>query len=292
MACSPKLCRPANSGTNNLTTILFHSIHGENVRLSADSTVAQRNGDYCQAYVFAERPLRLGQKLVIQVLQTDDRYKGSLAFGLTTCDPSTINSNDLPEDSHQLLDRSEYWVVIKDVANGPQAGDEMAFKMTESGEVHMTHNREPVQTLMHVDSTQRMWPFFDLYGNTNKVKVLEPLNATENKCIICCEQPINSVLYMCGHVCMCHECAVKQWLGSGECPICRATILEVIPLKAMGNECNVCYKQPINSILFRCRHACMCYSCAAKQWRGPGWGQCPKCRAGIQDVIRIFLNEE
>ena len=114
----------------------------------------------------------MGQKLVLQVLQTDELYAGSLAFGLTTCDPSTVNSNDLPEDPHQLLDRSEYWVVIKDVANAPQAGDELAFKISESGEVQMTKNRMPATTLMHVDSTQKMWPFFDLYGSTIKVKVL------------------------------------------------------------------------------------------------------------------------
>lgn len=80
--------------------------------------------------MFSQRHLRLGEKLVLQVLQTDELYAGSLAFGLTTCDPSTINGNDLPEDPHQLLDRSEYWVVIKDVANAPQAGDELAFKIT------------------------------------------------------------------------------------------------------------------------------------------------------------------
>ncbi len=122
--------------------------------------------------MFAQRPLRLGEKLVLQVLQTDELYAGSLAFGLTSCDPSTINGNDLPEDPHQLLDRSEYWVVIKDVANAPQAGDELAFKITENGEVQMIKNRQPPNTLMHVDSTQRMWPFFDLYGSTIKVKVL------------------------------------------------------------------------------------------------------------------------
>lgn len=35
---------------------------------------------------------------------------------------------------------------------------------------------------------------------------------------------------MCGHMCMCYECAVKQWrgIGGGHCPLCRAVIRDVI----------------------------------------------------------------
>lgn len=175
--------------------------------------VAERNDShYCQGYVFTQRPLRIGEKLVLQILQTDELYAGSLAFGLSSCDPSTINGNDLPEvsplrnylssftnlcfiqDPHQLIDRSEYWVVIKDVANAPRAGDEIAFKITETGEVQMFKNRQPPTTLMHVDYTQQMWAFFDLYGSTIKVKSLGvtgevPENA-RNSAQMCSNRPI------------------------------------------------------------------------------------------------------
>jgi protein neuralized len=109
---------------------------------------------------------------VLQVLQTAELYSGSLTFGLTTCDPCELIPDDLPEDSHQLLDRPEYWVVVKDVANGPLAGDEIAFEITSNGKVQMTKNRQPPVTLMHVDATQTFYPFFDLYGSTLKVRLL------------------------------------------------------------------------------------------------------------------------
>ncbi|XP_055713783.1 protein neuralized isoform X1 [Phlebotomus papatasi] len=50
------------------------------------------------------------------------------------------------------------------------------------------------------------------------------------ECTICYEHPIDSVLYMCGHMCMCYECAVQQWrgIGGGHCPLCRAVIHDVI----------------------------------------------------------------
>jgi protein neuralized len=50
------------------------------------------------------------------------------------------------------------------------------------------------------------------------------------ECTICYEQQIDSVLYMCGHMCMCYRCAVQQWRGKGggQCPMCRAPIRDVI----------------------------------------------------------------
>lgn len=58
----------------------------------------------------------------------------------------------------------------------------------------------------------------------------EPGNLTGTECTICYENPIDSVLYMCGHMCMCYRCAVQQWRGKGggQCPLCRAHIKDVI----------------------------------------------------------------
>uniref|UniRef100_A0A6M2E0Q8 Putative notch signaling protein n=1 Tax=Xenopsylla cheopis TaxID=163159 RepID=A0A6M2E0Q8_XENCH len=50
------------------------------------------------------------------------------------------------------------------------------------------------------------------------------------ECTICYENLIDCVLYMCGHMCMCYECAIQQWRGKGggHCPLCRAVIRDVI----------------------------------------------------------------
>lgn len=55
-------------------------------------------------------------------------------------------------------------------------------------------------------------------------------HCTGAECTICYENPIDSVLYMCGHMCMCYECAIQQWrgIGGGHCPLCRAVIRDVI----------------------------------------------------------------
>lgn len=53
---------------------------------------------------------------------------------------------------------------------------------------------------------------------------------TGSECSICYERSIDSVLYMCGHMCMCYDCAIQQWKGKGggHCPLCRAVIRDVI----------------------------------------------------------------
>ncbi len=54
------------------------------------------------------------------------------------------------------------------------------------------------------------------------------LNMLSNECVICYEADVDCVLYSCGHMCMCFSCAVQQFDTSGECPLCRATIRDVI----------------------------------------------------------------
>ena len=44
----------------------------------------------------------------VQVVETENMYIGSLAFGVTSCDPATVAVSSLPEDADMLLDRWTY----------------------------------------------------------------------------------------------------------------------------------------------------------------------------------------
>nr|CAD7603889.1 unnamed protein product [Timema genevievae] len=193
---------------------------GRNVRLSNDRCIASRiDTEFCHGYVFTGRPILLGEKIVLQVVATEPMYMGALAFGLTSCDPATLQGADLPDDCDVLLDRQEYWVVSKDVAGQPQRG-----------EVQFSKNGCAPVVFMHVDQTLQMWAFWDVYGCTQKQWADATATGGGTECTICYERPIDSVLYMCGHMCMCYECAVQQWRGKGggHCPLCRAIIRDVI----------------------------------------------------------------
>ena len=157
----------------NLEVVPFHRLRGMNIKLSNDRCIAERSDcQYSQGYVFMSRSLKRNERLMIQITGSNAGITGSLAFGLTTCDPSTLSSRDLPSDPHSLLDRPEYWVVVKNVASNPTSGDLLTFYITSSGQVQLTKNQLPPVTLMHVDPSQRFFPFFDLCGSTVQIKSL------------------------------------------------------------------------------------------------------------------------
>ena len=47
-------------------------------------------------------------------------------------------------------------------------------------------------------------------------------------CAICSEANIDSVMYRCGHMCVCMPCGLELKSQGLKCPICRAPIADVI----------------------------------------------------------------
>ncbi|CAB3232260.1 unnamed protein product [Arctia plantaginis] len=360
---------------NPLVPLSLHRTKGRNVQFINDRGVAARaDAEFCQGYVFTARPMRPGQTIVVQILATESAYAGSLAIGLTSCDPATLRPCDLPDDAELLLDRPEYWVVRRDAANALRRGDELAVTLTLDGEVRVSRNGCTAITVMHVDHTLRLWAFVDIYGATQKVRMLStqvpqpaqtppqqlrvltgsaaPINAgaggtvlvvslppqnggqnaanqqgmtlasahyiepiqtsqlcltslsnipisqpscnyqqrpprTDNQCSSASQNSQNEQVQLPnGHS---EPLRLVERLPSGPSTSRHQPVYSVIGEGNLtGTECTICYENPIDSVLYMCGHMCMCYRCAVQQWRGKGGGQCPLCRAPIKDVIRTY----
>jgi len=89
----------------------------------------------------------------------------------------------------------------------------------------------------HYTNSHPLFPLQPIANSTNNAAnkwkdSLSDQQSTDSsaECTICYENPIDSVLYMCGHMCMCYDCAIEQWrgVGGGQCPLCRAVIRDVI----------------------------------------------------------------
>ncbi|XP_049883291.1 protein neuralized isoform X2 [Pectinophora gossypiella] len=363
---------PAPRYQNPLVPLSLHRTKGRNVHFVNDRGVAARiEAEFCQGYVFTARPMRPGQTIVVQILSTETAYAGSLAIGLTSCDPATLRTCDLPDDAEQLLDRPEYWVVRRDAANGLRRGDELAVTLTLDGEVRVSRNGSPPVTVMHVDHTLRLWAFVDIYGATQKVRMLtsqvpaqtppqqlrvitgsaQPIATGAGGTVLVVSLPpqnnnqnnqqaltLASAHYIepiqtSSQLCLAGlqpapvqqapqvqpyrrtECTTSQNnVNEQSCPNGEAVRVERprhVPNRVenmpstsqhghqpiysvigegnlTGTECTICYENPIDSVLYMCGHMCMCYRCAVQQWRGKGGGQCPLCRAQIKDVIRTY----
>ena len=226
----------------------FHrACTGQNVSLNQTATIATRSEtEFCNGYVFLESPMQPGESLVIRILETEGTYIGSMAFGLTSADPRFLKSSELPEDSDLLSQRPEYWVSSKDVLPDPQDGDEVSFTVCLDGAVLCSVNGGPQRALFHTDISLNTRPFIDIYGVAQKIQILGVKSSHSSKsscktpsspghshtasteCVVCYESEVDCVLYSCGHMCMCFQCAVHQWSQAGDCPLCRQPIRDVI----------------------------------------------------------------
>ncbi|XP_019864720.1 protein neuralized isoform X2 [Aethina tumida] len=392
----------------NFNAMSLHRTRGRNVRFTnSNRSVAFRTDtEFCQGYVFTGRPLQLGERVVVQILATDPMFQGCLGLGLTSCDPATLQAGDLPDDSNFLLDRPEYWVISRDIARNLSKNDEISFCISHSGEVQISRNGGPPLVVIHVDQTLRLWAFFDIYGSTQKIRVLSnpspmsPIRQQDRRIIspsatesmnslntqsemrrnsvmqsnsrMCCVAPADiqvqpsanggavlSVILPPTHANIINQQSVpvnhhshhtsqnsvnshpsqhityapahQNHTPSPLSPVpstimapvpvpvpsssnggtgtmmstCSSTYVEPIsdsssystPLGWMehngatlgaGAECTICYENSIDAVLYMCGHMCMCYECALQQWRGKGGGHCPLCRAVIKDVIRTY----
>lgn len=411
-------------GHLNFTTMPLHRTRGRNVRFNSNRNIASRiDTEFCQGYIFTARPLQISERIVIQILATEPMFQGCLGLGLTSCDPSTLQGSDLPDDSNFLLDRPEYWVISRDFTRTLNVGDEISFFISHSGEVQISRNGGVPCVIIHVDQTLKLWAFFDIYGSTRRVRVLSsphnaqpttPTRHSQSRIItptnsesmnslnsqsemrrnsvihaqsnqrVCCVAPADiqvqpspnggavlSVILPPTHANLINQNAPVPItthhshhssqnsvhsqnnhnphpshypvnhnhpsqhvmapvpvpgplspVPSVMAPIpssssnaittgtmmstCSSTYIEPISADishyastqnwsehngatlGAGAECTICYENSIDAVLYMCGHMCMCYECALQQWRGKGGGHCPLCRAIIRDVIRTY----
>lgn len=55
--------RSGGMSPNNLPPLLFHNVHGENVTIYNNGTIARRTNSYCKAIAFSDRPVKVAEKV-------------------------------------------------------------------------------------------------------------------------------------------------------------------------------------------------------------------------------------
>ena len=140
-----------SASQSSLSPLCFSWRTGRNVTLDMDmlfaSKISNSNGN---SYIVTERPLMLGETVSIQIVDILSGANGGLTFGVTSCDPSTLQLNDWPDDCYDLLDRPEYWTVRRNIYSFPNAGDKLNFQLHLDG-------------LYIVTFGSRTWTFTNLY---------------------------------------------------------------------------------------------------------------------------------
>ena len=121
-------------------------LYGKHARFNNNFKIAYRsNLASTNAYVFIDKEILVDNSLCIQIVAVDTTStdnnnnnnnhsnETSLAFGCTNCAIDKICQFDLPNDSYDLLNRQEYWIVNKNTLNNASVGDELCLSIDNSG---------------------------------------------------------------------------------------------------------------------------------------------------------------
>ncbi|KAH8039273.1 hypothetical protein HPB51_005519 [Rhipicephalus microplus] len=246
---SPPHRRPTTMHAPSSATwqrLVFHSVLGPNCRLDPmDKPLWVISDKYaCGKVKFFGQICCLNEIAASNMIGMDQLLSGSLAFGLTTCNPASLQhtASELPADLEALLDRPEYWVFQKDIPC--LLNDELTFVTGDDGSVFFNESPSVWKAKIKVQKAYDCL-FFNNYKRHYKLAgskrgppvtkieqsteqpIVEkstakapkkPLEEPDDDCRICFEKPIDSVLVKCGHSLTCHECGLKLLKEAPQCP--------------------------------------------------------------------------
>ncbi|XP_068062281.1 E3 ubiquitin-protein ligase NEURL1B isoform X1 [Anomalospiza imberbis] len=275
------------------TDLRFHPTRGPDITFSQDRMVACTNWQESnRTLVFSDRPLHIGESLFVEVGHLGLPYYGALSFGITSCDPSTLRTNELPADPDFLLDRKEYWVVYRafPVLN---SGDILSFMVLPNGEVHHGVNGASRGMLMCVDTSQSLWVFFTIHGVINQLKILGTVQSSPGT-VSPSGSPGGSqydsdsdMAFSVNRSSSASESSLVTAPSSPLSPPISPVFSPPEPSSSKNGECTVCFDSEVDTVIYTCGHMCLCNTCGLKLKKQLN-ACCPICRRVIKDVIKIY----
>ncbi|XP_053927215.1 E3 ubiquitin-protein ligase NEURL1 isoform X3 [Cuculus canorus] len=276
----------------------FHHLRGPHVKILDDQTVARlEHAREERTLVFTSRPLRINETIFVKINKSNAVRMGTLSYGVTSCDPSTLRPSDLPYNPESLVDRKEFWAICR-VVVPLQSGDILGFMVNSDGELHLSHNGAGTGMQVCVDCSQPLWMFFVLHGAVTQIRLLgstvlaERLGlstpssptSTPNSPTVLCSGVSDPILSTCGSGPLCSSIsgtAPNSPISLPESPISPSVS------GPWGDECTICYENMVDTVIYSCGHMCLCYSCGLKLKKMAN-ACCPICRRAIKDIIKTY----
>ncbi|KAJ7396658.1 E3 ubiquitin-protein ligase NEURL1-like protein [Pitangus sulphuratus] len=276
----------------------FHHLRGPHVKILDDQTVARlEHAREERTLVFTSRPLRINETIFVKINKSNAVRTGTLSYGVTSCDPSTLRPSDLPYNPESLVDRKEFWAICR-VVVPLQSGDILGFTMNSDGELHLSHNGAGIGIQLCADCSQPLWMFFVLHGAIMQIRLLgstilaERLGlstpssptSTPNSPTVLCSGVSGPLLSTCGSGPLCSSI-------SGTAPNSPSSLPESPIFSSVSgpwvDECTICYENMVDTVIYSCGHMCLCYSCGLKLKKMAN-ACCPICRRAIKDIIKTY----
>ncbi|XP_008252002.2 E3 ubiquitin-protein ligase NEURL3 isoform X1 [Oryctolagus cuniculus] len=250
-----QLCSEPNAMEPREALRFHDKAKGAQVRLDAQGCRASRCATFHDGIVFSQRPVRPSERVVLRVLQHEDRWCGGLRVGFTRLDPERLSAASLPPFvCPDLVEQSPTWAAVLPEGSA-LAGDLVRFWVDPRGRLFAKTNEGPGFLLRKdVLMGAPLWAVMDVYGTTKAIELLDPTagwcpaakpeapweealpeheDATAEECAICFHHAANTCLVPCGHTHFCSHCAWRVFKDTAKCPVCRWHIREVAPARAL-----------------------------------------------------------
>ncbi|XP_017781062.1 PREDICTED: protein neuralized isoform X2 [Nicrophorus vespilloides] len=164
----------SNGGcTNNLPPLLFHNVHGDNIRISRDGTVAKRAESFCKGIAFSARPVKVNEKICVKFVEVSNNWSGVIRFGFTYNNPSTLQHNLPKYACPDLTNKPGNWAkaLPEHYANQNTV---LFYYVTSAGDVHFGINGEEKGIFFSgVETRGQLWALIDVYGNSTGIEFVD-----------------------------------------------------------------------------------------------------------------------
>ncbi|CAF1043561.1 unnamed protein product [Didymodactylos carnosus] len=160
-------------------SLRFHTVHGENIQLTRNMTIAKRVDSFCKGITFSDRNIAIREKIFIHLVTKAVQWTGFLRIGVTTVDPNThrTNPNSLPRHAcPDLTCRPGYWAKCVPENCFDTTTRITYFYVTEDGDLFLNTPTGEISLLTGIAVREPLWALFDVYGNTISIEIVEDPN--------------------------------------------------------------------------------------------------------------------
>lgn len=161
----------------------FHDVHGDNVKLEKNKTVACRPEGFCKGIAFSHRPIKVREPVYIKFVDISSNWSGALRIGFTMNDPNTMKSKLPLYACPNLTSLEGNWV--KAIAERMAKKDSILYYYVEqNGDVYYGIDSISYGFFFGgVCTSDKLWAVLDIYGNTIGVEFLNPDPLTPERSI-------------------------------------------------------------------------------------------------------------
>ncbi|CAG0883978.1 unnamed protein product, partial [Cyprideis torosa] len=170
----------------NAPPLHFHAVHGDNIRLSADKTIAKRVESFCKGVTFSHRPVKVNERVYIRFTELSTSWSGVIRFGFTSNDPVNFRGALPKYACPDLTSKDGFWAKALS-EQLVQEGAVLFFYFTNSGDINFGFGSEEKGVFCSGLDTRggQLWAMIDVYGNSTAVQFLDfrdNLNNSSSSC--------------------------------------------------------------------------------------------------------------